>query len=181
MPELPEELVPTTASYRNFLEAVMDTDADVISPEPGEKFEMDGVPVTFFGPAKEYGDLNDMSLVARLDYGEVSFLFTGDCRKGAFKDIINAGWDVDVDVVKAAHHGANNATDKTVFEAMSPDYMLISCGLDNSYGHPHSEVVQMLTESETDFYRTDYNGTVTVTTDGENLTFEVEKGIKNGK
>ena len=181
MPELPEELVPTTASYRKLLEAVMDTDADVISPEPGETFEMEGAKVTFFGPTKEYDDLNDMSLVARLDYGEVSFLFTGDCRKGPFKDIIKAGWDVDVDVVKAAHHGAYNATDKKVFEAMSPDYMLISCGLDNSYGHPHREVVQMLTESETDFYRTDYNGTVTVITDGENLTFETEKGIKNGK
>lgn len=181
MPELPESLVPTTASYRYFLEAVMNTDAEVISPEPGEKFQMDGATVTFFGPTKEYDDLNDMSLVARLDYGDVSFLFTGDCRKGPFKDIIKAGFDVDVDVVKAAHHGAYNATDEAVFEAMSPQYMLISCGLDNSYGHPHREVVQMLTESETDFYRTDYNGTVTVTTDGKTLTVEAEKGIKNGK
>jgi len=181
MPQLPEKLVPTTASYRNFLESVMNTDADVISPEPGDTFKMDDAIITFFGPGKEYDDLNDMSIVVRLDYGEVSFLFTGDCRKGAFKDIIKAGWDVDVDVVKAAHHGAYNATDEEVFEAMSPDYMLISCGVDNSYGHPHREVVQMLTESGTEFYRTDYNGTVTVITDGENLTVEMEKGIKNGK
>lgn len=181
MPELPEELVPTNASYRNFLEAVMDTDAEVISPEPGEKFQMDGATITFFGPVKEYDDLNDMSLVARLDYGETSFLFTGDCRKTPFKDIIKAGWDVDVDVVKAAHHGAYNATDEVVFDAMSPEYMLISCGLDNSYGHPHREVVQMLTDAKVDFYRTDYNGTVTVTTDGKTLTVEAEKGTKNGK
>ncbi len=181
MPELPEKLVPTSASYRNFLEAVMNTDADVISPEPGEKFQMEGLTVTFFGPMDEYNDLNDMSIVARLDYGEISFLFTGDCRKAAFKDIIEEGFDVDVDVVKAAHHGAANATDEEVFEAMSPEYMLISCGLDNSYGHPHKEVVQMLVKSDADFYRTDYNGTITVTTDGMNLTVEAEKGVKNGK
>lgn len=181
MPELAEKLVPTTASYRNFLESVLNTDADVISPEPGDKFTMDGAIVTFFGPVDEYENLNDVSIVVRLDYGETSFLFTGDCRKGAFKDIMKEGFDVDVDVVKAAHHGAYNATDEKVFEAMSPDYMLISCGLDNSYGHPHREVIQMLTEAETEFYRTDYNGTITVTTDGEDLTFEAEKGIKNGK
>lgn len=181
MPEIPEKLVPTSASYRNFLEAVMNTDAEVISPEPGEKFQMDGATITFFGPAKEYDDLNDMSLVARLDYGDTSFLFTGDCRKTPFKDIVKAGWDVDVDVVKAAHHGAYNATDEAVFEAMSPEYMLISCGLDNSYGHPHREVVQMLTDAKVDFYRTDYNGTITVTTDGKTLTVEAEKGTKNGK
>lgn len=181
MPELPEKLVPTTASYTNFLESVLDTNAQVISPDPGDKFIMDGATVTFFGPVDEYDNLNDVSIVVRLDYEEVSFLFTGDCRKGAFKDIVDAGFDVDVDVVKAAHHGAYNATDEEVLEAMSPEYMLISCGLDNTYGHPHREVVEMLTESKTDFYRTDYNGTITVTTDGENLTVEAEKGIKNGK
>lgn len=181
MPELPEKLVPTSASYRNFLEAVMNTEAEVIAPEPGEKFQMDGATITFLGPVKEYDDLNDMSLVARLDYGETSFLFTGDCRKTPFKEIIKAGGDVDVDVVKAAHHGAYNATDQEVFDAMSPEYMLISCGLDNSYGHPHREVVQMLAEAKVDFYRTDYNGTITVTTDGKTLAIAAEKGTKNGK
>lgn len=181
MPQLPEQLVPTTAAYRKLLESIMNTDADVISPEPGEEFQMDGATLTFLGPVDEYDDLNDWSLVVRLDYGENSFLFTGDCRKGAFKDIIKEGWDVDVDVVKAAHHGAYNATDKKVFEAMSPEYMLISCGIDNSYGHPHREVVDILTDSGIDYYRTDYNGTITVTSDGKTLSVEVEKGIKNGK
>ena len=181
MPEISEKLVPTSAAYTKFLESLVNTQAEVISPKMGEKFSMEGLTVTFFGPADEYDDLNDMSIVVRLDYGDVSFLFTGDCRKNPFKDIIKAGFDVDVDVVKAAHHGAYNATDEAVFEAMSPEYMLISCGLDNSYGHPHKEVIQMLTESETDFYRTDYNGTITVVSDGKALTVTAEKGIKNGK
>lgn len=181
MPQLPEQLVPTTAAYRKLLESIMNTDADVISPEPGETFQMDDATLTFFGTDEEYDDLNDWSLVVRLDYGENSFIFTGDCRKGAFKDIIKEGWDVDVDVVKAAHHGAYNATDKKVFEAMSPEYMLISCGIDNSYGHPHREVIDILTDSGIDYYRTDYNGTITVTSDGKTLSVEAEKGIKNGK
>ncbi|MBR5773248.1 MAG: MBL fold metallo-hydrolase [Clostridia bacterium] len=181
MPYLPEKLVPTTAAYRNFLESVMNTDAEVVAPEPGDTFKMDDATLTFFGSGKEYDDLNDFSLVVRLDYGESSFIFTGDCRKGAFKDIIKAGWDVDVDVVKAAHHGASNATDKKVFEAMSPEYMLISCGLDNSYGHPHDEVMELLADSDTEFYRTDYNGTITVISDGKDISIEFEKGIKNGK
>ena len=135
--------------------------------------------ITFLGPVEAYDDLNDSSIVIRLDYGEVSFLFTGDCRKGAFNDIINAGYDVDVDVLKAAHHGSSNAINKKIFNAISPELTLISCGIDNSYGHPHDEAMEILDESGTDFYRTDYNGTITVVTNGVTLEVTSERGEKN--
>ncbi|MBR5273453.1 MAG: MBL fold metallo-hydrolase [Clostridia bacterium] len=179
MPEIPEKIVPTSVAYRKFLESVLETDADVISPEPGETFNMDGAVITFMGPVKTFDDLNDLSIVVRLDYGETSFLFTGDCRKGPFKEVMKKGYDVEVDILKAAHHGAFNATDNKVFNAISPEWMIISCGIDNTYGHPHDEVVEMLVDSETDFYRTDYNGTITVTTDGETYEVTAERGKKN--
>ena len=149
--------------------------------EAVKKLREQGIQIAIASGRPAFVMQNVIEAGIEFDYGDVSFLFTGDCRKNPFKDIIKAGFDVDVDVVKAAHHGAYNATDETVFEAMSPEYMLISCGLDNSYGHPHKEVIQMLTESETDFYRTDYNGTITVVSDGKALTVTAEKGIKNGK
>lgn len=179
MPSLPEEIVPTTATYRMFLETLLETDADVIAPTPGETINMDGAVITFLGPVKDYDDLNDMSIVIRLDYGDVSFMFTGDCRKGSFKDIIKAGYDVDVDILKAAHHGAYNATDKKVLEAVTPEWALVSCGLDNTYGHPHDEVMDLFVDYEIDFYRTDYNGTITIKTDGETYEVSAERGKKN--
>lgn len=128
-----------------------------------------GYSLTCVGPmGSEYDNLNDYSLVARLDVGDSSFLFTGDCEAECEQEMIDAGMDLDVDVLKVGHHGSSTSSSEAFLDAVSPEVAVISCGADNEYGHPHSETLEKLDSLGCTVLRTDLNGDITVSTDGQN-------------
>ena len=129
--------------------------------------------VTYDSPYKiiRSDDLNDSSLIIRVDYGERSFLFPGDASDGVIEDSAYiGGYDLDCDVLKLGHHGSSTSTDEDVLDITTPGIAVASCGLDNSYGHPHQEVVDLLAQRDIALLRTDLDGTVTVWTDGQELS-----------
>ncbi len=130
----------------------------------GCKFEI-------LGPVDADTDLNNASVVVRLDYFEKSFLFTGDAEAEAEKAILDrVGKErLDVDVLKVGHHGSSTSSCAEFLSAVTPSYSVISCGKDNSYGHPHSETVTALQKIGSQIYRTDKEGTVILQSDGESL------------
>lgn len=106
------------------------------------------------------GDANNKSVVTRFDYGENSFLFTGDIEAPAEKEILASGENVDVDYLKVAHHGSKYSTSTEFLDAASPIEAIISVGASNSYGHPHQETLDKLGSRNIKIWRTDEKGDI---------------------
>lgn len=178
MPEVKESLTPTTRCYEQMLDAAEAQQVQAVKGQSGVTvYEEDGVKLELVGPEpqKEYDDLNEYSLVAKLTVGEKSFLFTGDSSEQAEADMIEAGEDLKADVLKIGHHGSSTATTEAFLQAVNPQVAVISCGKDNSYGHPHEETMQRLQEKAMTIYRTDEDGTILATCDG--ISIEWQTGL----
>ena len=115
-----------------------------------------------------------MSIVLKVVYGETSFLFQGDAEKTVEKQLLDSNFDLKADVIKVGHHGSNTSSIDKYLKAVAPQYAIISCGADNSYGHPHSQVIDRLKNNTVDFYITAQTGDITITSDGENLRLETQ-------
>ena len=176
MPLLPEDQTPTTSAYEALLDRVLEKGlvitqlyADVpIDCPAGAEFQV-------MSPEKDavWDDVNNYSAVIRLSYGETSFLFTGDAESDSEELILDAGYDLSADVLKVGHHGSSTSTSEPFLAAVDPRWAVISCGKDNSYGHPHRETRQLLGDwPGLTVYRTDQDGTVLAQSDGEQITFE---------
>lgn len=180
LPLIPEEITPTTATYTGLLRSVSQMGVTLTPAVPGAQYDLGGGAVlTLLGPVGEYGDLNDVSVVSRLTYGEISFLFTGDAAGDAERDLLNTGADLSASVLDVPHHGSDTSSSKAFLSAANPAVAVISCGLDNMYGHPHKEVVAALRSYTRSLYRTDTDGTVVVLTDGKEIQIQTEKGGEN--
>lgn len=114
---------------------------------------------------------NNTSIVLRLIYGNISFLFTGDLEADAESELAQSGADLSSTVLKVGHHGSATSSGYTFLRRVLPQFAVISCGAGNSYGHPDKETLSRLTQAEAQIYRTDQCGTILVQTDGKTLTF----------
>lgn len=116
-------------------------------------------------PACATGDSNQDSMVVSLKYRDFTALFTGDLESNGesrFLDIIPAGDNFQLDLLKVGHHGSGNGTSRELLHRLSPKAAVISCGKNNRYGHPAAETLERLKSAGTQIYRTDQNGAVTV-------------------
>lgn len=164
------EATKETKTYQEVEEALQQLDKKAQMPEIGKEYTYDqNVMIRFLGPQKDYTDANDNSLVVQLAYGKNRFLFMGDAEEEAEKDILEKQYDLECDVLKVGHHGSYTATSDDFLQASNPVYAVISCGKDNSYGHPHAEVISKLEEDDVQIYRTDTMGTIQAVSDGENV------------
>ncbi len=171
VPELSDDIEPTTRTYEKFLDGLENVN-NIIFAVPGDSVEISDLEIEILGPLKEYDDLNHMSVVSKITFGNVSVMVTGDTETIAEKDMLDVkGTDYSADILKVAHHGSSTSTCSKWLEAVNPDYAVISCGIDNSYGHPHSETVDLLEEYEIDYYRTDLLGDIVFESDGKNITY----------
>jgi len=176
LPEIPGEIVPATVTYTDLLEAIDAKGLRITQAVPGKTYSLGGgATLAVLAPLAEYADLNNMSVCSRLDYGETSFLFTGDAEKEAEATMLERDARLAANVLDAGHHGSGTSTSQAFLDAVSPSVAVISCGLDNSYGHPHREVMERLQAMGVTVYRTDLNGAVVVTSDGDSLSVQTEK------
>lgn len=175
MPKLSKSMTPSTNTYFHFLTAVSESGAKASYSRVGEKFSVGEGTLCVLGPVQDAKELNNNSLVMRLDYGNRSFLFTGDMEHGEEQDLLDSTSKLQADVLKTGHHGSKTASGNNFLDAVSPSYAVISCGMDNTYGHPEGEVLQRLFNHRVTVYRTDLAGTITCQTDGNELNFFFEK------
>lgn len=82
--------------------------------------------------------------------------------------MLNSGFDLQADFLQLGHHGSTTSTHASFLNEVNPEIAIYSAGLDNNYGHPHDEVVNLVQSSGIQLYGTDVHGTIVVTTDGEN-------------
>lgn len=130
----------------------------------------DGVKFQILFPNQDVSkwETNRASVIARLVYGEKSFLLTGDSPIAIENVMLNLDPEIlDSDVLKAGHHGSRTSTSLSYAEAVSPEYAVISAGEDNSYGHPHKEVLGILSKVGAKILSTANSGTIKFETDGE--------------
>ena len=128
------------------------------------------------GPQGDFADSNNMSVVCRVSFGNRRFLMMGDAEKKAENALISSGTDLRADVLKVGHHGSHSSTSSTFLATVAPDHAVISCGENNRYGHPHPETPALLQPRHTHIWRTDRQGTIVMTTDGDKLTVTTETG-----
>ncbi|MCR5432020.1 MAG: MBL fold metallo-hydrolase [Lachnospiraceae bacterium] len=163
-----------TSSYKNVTEAKGRAGKTVIAAV-GDTYALGDALITVFAPARnDYIESNDFSIVLRIDHGDDSFLFTGDAQEESEKEMLAAGMDVSVDVLKVAHHGSKKSSVRQFLEAVKPQYAVISCGKDNDYGHPHAPVLRNLRRLGAELYRTDDQGTVICYSDGHSIVWNKE-------
>jgi len=120
---------------------------------------------------------NDGSIVARLSYGNTSFMLTGDATKETEKIILKENLSIYLrsTFLKAGHHGSHTSSSLEFLKAVSPKYSLISVGEKNKYGHPHKETLDILSFVKSKIFRTDESGTIVIKSDGQNDTFSFFK------
>lgn len=138
----------------------------------GDIISLGNASIKILGPVNKTDDLNNMSIVLRLDYGKTSFMFTGDAEEPSEKDMLDkfSTSEFRADVIKIGHHGASTSSSYDFIKAVSPKYAAISCGKDNSYGHPHTETINTLNKLGIKYYRTDKVGNIVFSSDGEKVT-----------
>ena len=164
----------STKCFQDFVKYTQQQGLQVEVPAVGTMWPLGGATVTMLGPVAQYSDTNDTSLVLRIDYGSTSFLLTGDMEKTAETDLVNSGANLRADVLQVGHHGSSTSTSYLFLNAVLPEMGVISCGVNNKYGHPHEETLSILRDAGVDVYRTDLLGTITVSSDGQNYTVATE-------
>jgi competence protein ComEC len=114
----------------------------------------------FLHPSKVYKDKNDGSIVLYAEFGGLTWLFTGDIEEAGERDLLHNYPQLKVDVLKAAHHGSATSSLALFLDQVEPDYVLISAGRNNRFGHPHAEVLERLEGAGSIHYRTDEQGAI---------------------
>lgn len=174
MPKLSEINMVTTTSYENLLKSIASNKVNAIPATVGDSFKIGDASVQILSPAVQDEELNNMSVVLKVIYGETSFIFQGDAEKVIEKQLLNSDFDLSADIIKVGHHGSNTSSTDKYLKAVNPQYAIISCGADNSYGHPHNEVIDRLKKNSISFYITAQTGDITVTSDGKNIDIQTQ-------
>ncbi len=107
-----------------------------------------------------FSDSNNASMVLKIEYQEKTFLLTGDIGEESEEQIAETYVNLDCDVLKVAHHGSKYSSTDEFLKLISPETAVISCGINNSYGHPADETLERLRNADAEIYRTDISGAI---------------------
>lgn len=165
------KITADTKTFEDVLDAAESKNLMINTAKSGVSImNTEDLSVKFLAPTLDsYENTNDYSAVVKVVYGDTSYLFTGDAEEFSESLITD---DVNADVLKVGHHGSSTSTSTEFLKKVSPSSAVISCGKDNSYGHPHSETLQKLADIGTAVYRTDELGTIVSVSDGKTITFD---------
>ncbi|MCH5190792.1 MAG: MBL fold metallo-hydrolase [Oscillospiraceae bacterium] len=175
MPRLSEVNMVTTYAYEELLTSISDRSVNAIAAEPGYHFNVGTADVDIFSPSEQDKNINNMSVVLKVVFGNTSFLFQGDAEKKIENALLKTDYDFTADVIKVGHHGSKTSSTAKYIQAVDPKAAIISCGADNSYGHPHSETLETLENADVDIYITSLIGDITAVSDGNKITITNEK------
>lgn len=167
----------TSNQYLEFLSKIKEKNIVTIVPEINQRDVLfDNANLTFLWPGTKYQEktvenLNNTSIVTKFCYYSQCALLMGDIELDGQSEIYsgNANADFRASILKVAHHGSNNGTDQTLLDKVKPQYVVISVGADNKYGHPHATILDLLEKSNIKIFRTDRDGTVEFIFEQNNL------------
>lgn len=173
------DVITTTKTFEDVLDALGEKNMSLSIPKTNATFKLGDatVKVLYVGTEDE-SDLNNTSIVLKVTYQNVSFLFTGDASTKVEEQLNKS--DLQSTVLKVGHHGSSTATNEEFLNTVNPKYAVISVGVDNQYEHPHTTVLNTLASHNITTYRTDQDGTIKMITDGRKLEITTSKTDTNG-
>lgn len=161
--------------YTSFVNAVEDKGLQMQHPSVGTTFQFGSASFEILAPSSiNPSDSNNNSVAIKVTNGNNSIVLTGDAESPSEAAMCSSGIDLSCDVLVLGHHGSATATSWDFLQATIPEYAVVSCGTDNQYGHPDKDTMDKLQSMGIQVYRTDKQGTITVTSDGTNLTWSTE-------
>jgi competence protein ComEC len=168
----------TTLTYEQFLDAISNSKAEYVEVNRGDTISLGELNFSVLSPVDNtVVDLNDGSLVLKLVYGNISFLFTGDAQITAEENMLVSGLDVSATILKLAHHGSLAGSPLSFLTAVHPKVSIYSAGAGNDYGYPNPDTIEALKSLGSTIYGTDVNGTIIVTTDGNEYSITSTRKI----
>ncbi|MEK7579240.1 MAG: MBL fold metallo-hydrolase [Patescibacteria group bacterium] len=160
-----------SATYAYYKDLVVEEKAKYVAAHRGQVIDFgDGSYLRILFPDRDMngGPTNNASVIVQLVYGETEVILTGDAPKSVESYlVILDGEKLKSDILKAGHHGSKTSSGEVFVHAVSPEYAVISAGKDNSYGHPHKEVIDTLTRASTTILGTHEEGTIVFSSDGK--------------
>jgi len=165
------DAIHTSGTFEKLLDAIEKKGLKVTVPSVGDEITAGIIKFTVLAPGKEFKDLNDMSIVLRMAHGKTAFLFAGDAEVSSEQEMLNTGLTLKADVLKSGHHGSRTSTTAGFLNAVRPNIVVVTCGKENSYKHPHREFLELVNQPKRKItlLRTDELGTVIVTTDKKKI------------
>ncbi len=173
-------VVHTTRTFEDYLTLIDQNDVIFTVGRAGMTREIGpGIHMDILHPEDpSNAHLNDASVVAKVTYGNISFLFTGDAEIHSEREMLNrasSSQDLKSTILKIGHHGSRTSTSPPFLDAVNPEVAVILTGEGNRYGHPHEETMRLLSMRAIEIYRTDLHGNIIISTDGINYHIDVNE------
>ena len=172
------DAITTTKTFEDVLDALEETNVIFQTPKVNQTFNLQDTTITTLSVTADEKNLNDTSIVLKVKHGTNTFLFMGDASTKIEKNLLNK--DIKSDILKVGHHGSRYSTSLEFLKKVSPEYAVISVGENNTYKHPHEEILKRLEEQNIQIYRTDKQGTILAKSNGSIITFSTIKTDTNG-
>lgn len=169
------KITHTTKTFEDVIMAIKNKGLKITTPLVGDVYALGQSKFTILAPnGSGYSNMNDYSVVTRLEYGNNSFIFTGDAEAESENQTVQNGQLLKSDVLKVGHHGSDTSTTDSFLNAVDPEYAVIQCGSGNRYGHPTQNTLTKLNNKNIAIYRNDTNGNIIAKSDGDNITFNTK-------
>lgn len=169
LPDVEKSKVDTKC-YEQLLDTMSFYNIPCRNPESGDTYTLGSAQITIlYTGLTSTDDINNMSLMVYISYGNTSLLLSGDAEKE--EETAALEYVKHADVFQAGHHGSATSNTKEFLEIISPKTIVISCGENNEYGHPHEAAINRMKDVSASIYRTDTGGDISFYSDGENIVF----------
>ena len=161
------------AEFKKFSETLLETRTPIETILAGDSIRIGSAEITVLWPPLE-SDVSDNnnSVVLRIQFGQRSLLLTGDVEKAAERSLVASQQPLRADVVKVPHHGSKTSSTEPFVLATKPMFAIVSVGRNSMFGHPHKEVVDRWQANGATVLTTGHSGTITITTDGQDLSLK---------
>lgn len=176
---MPDKL-STTKTFEDMLDALERKNLKYIVPKVNDKLSLNNSNIDVIYVGSDESDINDSSIVLKLNYFSNSFLFTGDLGSNKEKEILNSGANIKADVLKVGHHGSSYSTASLFLDKVNPSFAAISVGKNNIYKHPASSTLEKLNKKGIKVYRTDLDGTILFESNGKDISVSTFDTLTNG-
>ncbi len=163
--------LPDVTSNAKFFEKLLDSidskDYKISIPKIDEEIKLNNLVFNVLSVDDNDKNINDCSIVLKLNYLDTKYLFMGDASKSVEKKLLDK--DIKADVIKIGHHGSSYSSSNKFLESVEANIAIISVGKDNKYKHPTKSVLNTLNNLNIKYYRTDIDGTIKLVSDGKNI------------
>ncbi|MBI3953967.1 MAG: MBL fold metallo-hydrolase [Chloroflexi bacterium] len=156
-----------TQTFEDFVDAIAVAKAKTTEVRRGQQRALGDASITVLHPIEPFfSGRNNNSVVLRLDYREVSFLFAGDAERQAEDSMLKAGLELKATVLKMGHHGSRTSSSPAFVAAVAPQHAVYQAGRNNQFGHPHPEAIAAVKAAGATVLGTNVKGTIVMTSDG---------------